>query len=177
MNNEQHFSSFPTQPELLTAIREKITSNRFVLRNAQDKEVASLQWMGFFSRNQAIGSWNGGKITIQNPKWWSTKLTYQVEGDSNIGQLPFEWRHMTHAIDWQQQRFRLKPKGWFLRRFQLFDEQNELLADFQIREKFISFKIDINCETRLYKYKRPEALVLTALYLLYTRLRRARSAA
>jgi hypothetical protein len=176
MSTEIQYRPFPQKPELLVALREKGKPNKFVLRNTNEAVVAQLEWSGILQRRSATGSWAGGKITFKHPHWWSAKLNYQVAGDTELGSLPFEWRRLTYAVDWGHERFRLKTKGWFLRHFQLFDAQDELLADFRIREKFISFKIEISLEKRLYKHKNPEALLLTGLYLLFTRLQHAKSA-
>jgi len=170
------YSKIATQPEVLLAIREKGLKSRFEVRNSQEVLVAKLDWSGLFHQGAAIGSWSGGEIRFKRKKWWSSDLLYQLSGSNSWGLLPFEWRQLSHTIEWEHERFQLKSKGWFMRRFQLFDASDQLLADYRIRERFISFKIEISTENRLFKYQKPEALLLIGLYLLLTRLRNARRA-
>lgn len=164
------------QAETLVAIRKKGLNSQFEIRNPRELLVAQLDWDGFFHRGAAKGNWAGGEIQFKRKSWFSTDLVYQLTGKSEAGLMPFEWRQLSHSLIWENERFQLKSKGWFLRRFQLFDATEQLLADFSIRERFISFKIEINPESRLYKYPQPEAILLAALYILLTRIRNARRA-
>lgn len=176
MRSEQMYEVFPARPEWLTVSKEKGKLSRFHLHNAAGDLVARLDWPSVFRMGTANGSWSGGRINFKHRRWWSADFIYQLEGKSEVGELPFVWKRLTNAILWDNEQFHLKTKGWFLRHFQLFDAQDELLAEFRIREKFISFKIEISLESRLFRYKNPEALVLTGLFLLFIRLRRAKSA-
>lgn len=176
MLNEQQFQTFPTRAELLLVGREKDKLSKFVVRNAAGETVAQLGWSSLLQPGKATGSWAGGQIHFKQRRWWSADMVYQLSGTSAIGELPFAWRHFSNDILWENERFRLKTKGWFLRHFQLFDANDALLAEYRLREKFISFKLEISIENRLFKYKNPEALLLTGLFLLFIRLRRAKSA-
>lgn len=175
MNNS--FSPMASQAEMLVAIRKKGLKSQFEIRNNHELLVAQLDWEGVFHWGAAKGSWTGGEIQFKRKSWFSADLEYQLSGSTETGQMPFSWRHFNHSLIWGHERFQLKSKGWFLRRFQLFDANEQLLADFSIRERFISFKIEINPENRLYKYAQPEAILLAALYILITRVQNARRAA
>ncbi len=177
MQIEQPFQLFPAQANLLTVGRVKGKLSKFVVRNPAGETVAMLNWASLLQPGKATGSWAGGQIHFKQRRWWSADMVYQLSGKSEVGELPFEWQRFSNAILWEHEKFRLKTKGWFLRHFQLFDAQDELLAEYRIREKFISFQLEIKLENRLFRYKNPETLVLTALFLLFVRLRRAKSAA
>ncbi len=173
---ETAFQPFPGNTSPLLAVREKGMVSRFAVTDENGHPVARLDWAGIFHYGKATGQWEGGSISFQRKKWWSGDLTFTLNGTEEEGALPFRMRKLRHEIEWHYDTLDLKQKGWFMRRFELVDAGGQLLSTFSVRERFISFKIEIQPEPRLYKMKRPEALLLTSLYLLITRIRNARSA-
>lgn len=127
-----------------------------------------------WSRN-AHAYWSNGEVHFHYPKWYSPRLAVNIKGVSQAAMVERKLFWRSDHLHWFNHRFTFVQKGFFLRHFQLIDQNQQVVLDWHITERFLSFRLECTNDGRLYKLPYPEALILLCLFLILQRLRDVQS--
>ncbi len=127
-----------------------------------------------WSRN-AQGFWFNGEAQFRFPKWYSPRIEINIVGVSQAAMVERKLFWRSDHLHWFNHRFIFVQKGFFLRHFQLIDQNQQVVLDWHITERFLSFRLESTNDGRIFKLPHPEALILLCLFLILQRLRDVQS--
>jgi hypothetical protein len=158
----------------LIFLKKKLLHQSFEGSDSSGKLLMTFSRPRSWSRN-ANGFWHDGEVHFRYPKWYSRRVEVNIHG---LAEQPtvarkFFWR--TDHIQWFNHRLTFVQKGFFLRHYQLIDQNEQVVLDWHITERFLSFRLESTNDGRIFKLPHPEALNLLCLFLILQRIRDAQA--